>query len=444
MALLWVDAANAGSPYINRFNQSNVDPQLWKDQSGKDKDFAQYVLDARAAIDQFHHQLPEGAPGPDEHLAIAIGPKEWPVLGENCTPFNTDGIVLVHGLTDSPYLMRGLGDKLAAQSLAPGRCLRVRSLLLPGHGTRPGDLLKVTYEQWTDAAGYGLRSFNGVAARVHFVGFSTGGALGVYWAYHQAELPPQVSLASLVLLSPALRPKPFVTRLNLLPHIYAGFVNTSGVGAWSDEHLDQDFAKYESFPLNAGYQVYRLDETLEALLERAPIPVPVYMALSRNDATVNAADSILAFARTADPRNRMLLTVPEGRASADTAVKSVLADNRVSVVEAVLPDMAIIDIAHTAFPIAPHDLHYGAGGRYANCLRHAKQPKDASPAFCACITKQMRAAQCDAPVLASKVIYGEAAQSLPADTTLRRLTFNPYFDRMVGEIQGFLASVTAR
>ena len=42
------------------------------------------------------------------------------------------------------------------------------------------------------------------------------------------------------------------------------------------------------------------------------------------------------------------------------------------------------------------------------------------------------------------VQYGEALpKNFPTDTALRRLTFNPYFERMVGEIQQFLGSVGA-
>nr|WP_315237583.1 alpha/beta fold hydrolase [uncultured Albidiferax sp.] len=440
--LLAAPPALAQTPYADRFQPNSGAPlHPWKDASGKDKPFSRYLQDAQDSIARYHYALPPGSPLPDEPLARAVGPREWPLQGQNCSAGNTDGILLVHGLSDSPYLVRDLGDVLSRQPIAAGRCVLVRSLLLPGNATTPGDLLRVRYEDWVEATGYGLRSFAGAAARVHLVGYSTGGALGIYWAYHPQELQPRVPLASLVLLSPVVRPTGFITRLSTLPDILARLVDITGYKRWLSQHLDQDFAKYESFPLNAGYQVVRLDNALEALLEQAPIPVPVYMALSRNDATVNAKDSIQVFLRSTDPRNRMLLAAPQGKASSDDAVQAALVDARVSVVDAVLPAQSIVDIAHTATTIAPSNRHYGPGGAYAQCMRYTVQPLDASPAFCACITPQMRAAACSTQSTAA-VQYGEALpKNFPTDTALRRLTFNPYFDRMAGEIQQFLGSV---
>ncbi len=52
------------------------------------------------------------------------------------------GILLIHGLTASPYMMEDLARFFHA------RCFLVRAILLPGHGTRPGDLLDIHYQDW--------------------------------------------------------------------------------------------------------------------------------------------------------------------------------------------------------------------------------------------------------------------------------------------------------
>jgi len=51
-----------------------------------------------------------------------------------------NGVVLTHELMDSPYTMRALAQHLNQ------RCFLVFGLLLPGHGTRPGDLLTSNWQ----------------------------------------------------------------------------------------------------------------------------------------------------------------------------------------------------------------------------------------------------------------------------------------------------------
>lgn len=439
LAVLCTVAA-AQTPYSQRLEPSAMPQRLWLDSAGQPKAFAVYAQDARLAIAQYHYALPTGAPAPAEDLASAIGPREWAPQGANCTPAQTDGILLVHGLTDSPYLMRELGDALYRQPLAPGRCLVVRSLLLPGHGSNPGDMRQVRFQDWVAATGYGINSFAGVAAQVHVLGFSTGGALGIYWAYHQQELA--LPLVSLVLLSPAIQPQSDKAKW---PSALQGLINQfsewTGILRWDGgEHSDQDFAKYESFSLAGGIQIALLDQALAPLLQQA-IPVPVYMALGLNDNTINSAASVNAFLRTTDVRNRMLLVAPDAQTSQHPTVQVARKDGqRISVVEARLADQKVVDFAHTAFPVAPGNRHYGKDGDYALCLHYA----DASPEYCTCATEQMKAVQCPSRD-SGGVVYGELPQPkyLPKKDVLRRLTFNPYFERMVGEIWQFLGSVVS-
>ncbi len=55
------------------------------------------------------------------------------------------GILLIHGLGDSPWTYRDLATKLAEQGML------VRTVLLPGHGTKPADMIGVTSEDWNKA-----------------------------------------------------------------------------------------------------------------------------------------------------------------------------------------------------------------------------------------------------------------------------------------------------
>ncbi|UOF22511.1 alpha/beta hydrolase [Pseudomonas syringae] len=64
-------------------------------------------------------------------------PRQWTPSG---TP--KGGVLLVHGLGDSAWSFHDVAQTLAAQGYL------VRTVLLPGHGTKPEDMLDVRLEQW--------------------------------------------------------------------------------------------------------------------------------------------------------------------------------------------------------------------------------------------------------------------------------------------------------
>lgn len=434
-------AAFAQVPFEQRLQPTAARQLAWLDTAGRPLPFADYVRNAHALISGFHHAAPAGGwPGLHEPLADAIGPRQWPIAGSDCTTANTEGVLLVHGLTDSPFLMRDLGDALARTPLVPGRCTLVRSLLLPGHGTAPGDLLGVRHEDWAAATRYGLESFAGEAARVHLVGFSTGGALGLHWAYRQQAEALQLPLSSLVLMSPAIQPKDRMARRTWL----LKFIAWTGAMKWLDEHDDRDFAKYESFPLNAGTQIALLDKSLERPLQ-APVPVPVFMALSRNDDTIASEASIDVFLRQTDPRSRMWLVLPREPDRNDETVQRARADARVTIADVGTLAPQFLDFAHTSFPVAPANTHYGTNGYYANCLHYTPELIER---FRACITPQMRESMGLPAGSAGSTAprYGETVrgEAPPEGPLLRRLTFNPLFEEMLGQVRAFLVSVTGR
>ena len=52
---------------------------------------------------------------------------------------------MVHGLTDAPYAVRDLAQFFQQQGFY------VLAMQLPGHGTRPGDLLDIRWQDWLRA-----------------------------------------------------------------------------------------------------------------------------------------------------------------------------------------------------------------------------------------------------------------------------------------------------
>ncbi len=96
-------------------------------------DFASYQQQTRHWLQQ-HRQFVTATP--QDELAYN-SPQQWQPAGAP-----RGAILLVHGLGDSPYSFTDLGPGLAAAGYL------VRSVLLPGHGSKPADLMAAQYEDW--------------------------------------------------------------------------------------------------------------------------------------------------------------------------------------------------------------------------------------------------------------------------------------------------------
>ena len=84
--------------------------------------------------------------------------------------------VFLHGLTDAPYSLRHIARAYQARGWV-AVLLRV-----PGHGTVPAGLTKVTTEQWRAATQLAMREARkrvGAGKPIHLVGYSNGAALAV-------------------------------------------------------------------------------------------------------------------------------------------------------------------------------------------------------------------------------------------------------------------------
>jgi pimeloyl-ACP methyl ester carboxylesterase len=180
------------------------------------------------------------------------------------------GAVVVHGLSDSPYLLHSIAELLHK------RGCWVVGLRLPGHGTAPAALRTVHWQDWAAAvriAARRARDRAGADAPVFLVGFSTGGALSVEYALARLEGEQLPRIDGIVLLSPAIGVDPLAflavwqSRVSRVPGLHKL--------AWLDVGPEYDPFKYVSFPVNAGQQIYELTTVIEArmttLAEKGPV-----------------------------------------------------------------------------------------------------------------------------------------------------------------------------
>jgi alpha-beta hydrolase superfamily lysophospholipase len=219
----------------------------------------------------------------------AIWPGNWNRTFEMTPERVTGAALLLHGLTDSPYSMRSIGEVLAADGL------KVVGLRLPGHGTAPSGLLTFEVEDMQAAvrmAMQDLRSQVGDGVPIYMVGYSNGAALAVDYTISVLEGEPLPRPAGLVLLSPAIGISPFavVARLKTGLSAVPGFERA----AWQEIITEFDPYKYSSFSFNAAGQTQRLTSSIAKrvlkLADGGKVPgfPPTLAFLSTVDSTVKA------------------------------------------------------------------------------------------------------------------------------------------------------------
>ena len=317
------------------------------------------------------------------------------------------GILLIHGLTDSPYSMRYLAAFFQEQGF------RVMAILLPGHGTQPGDLLEVTWQKWSKAVTYGVEMLASEADEIYLGGLSAGAALSILHSQRDDRIRGQF------LFSPALEVSQKAAYANF-HKLYSGL---SPSAKWVNIMPDRDIYKYESFPKNAAAQIYSLIREIN--WQENVVSVPVFMAASMDDATVSS-DASLKFFTHAEHQNSRLVLYATDTHNIPPGISGRVSEAMLEMVNSVIPDKKILSAAHTSIVLPPDDTHYGEHGSYANCLHYFPDEMDR---YTACMANPESA------------YLGEITANNLQAGLLRRLMYNPNFDALKASMRRFIASL---
>ena len=315
------------------------------------------------------------------------------------------GVLLTHGLTDSPYFMRYLAEFFQANGF------RVMAILLPGHGTQPGDLLDATWREWAKAVAYGTDRLTEEADEVYLAGFSAGGALSIYQSLRDDRV------CGLFLFSPALEITPRAAWANL-HRLYSWLIPSA---KWVCISPDKDIYKYESFPKHAAAQMYALTKELNRLLQKHETGIPVFAAASQDDTTANTPATLGFMAHARHSSSRLLLyTTDTGKPPPGIPAE------KLELVNSVLPGQKILSSAHTSIVLPSDDPHYGAAGDYSNCTHY--YPDDMER-YDACNNRH------------GEILQGEVTEANLKAGTLRRLMYNPNFAALKVSMKRFIDSL---
>lgn len=331
---------------------------------------------------------------PDPALEIDWNaPREWRPRAQP-----RGGILLVHGLGDSPWSFRDIGEQLAAAGFL------VRTVLLPGHGTRPDDLLDVTLEDWRRVVDEQARALRREVKPVYLGGFSTGANLVVEYAYANPDV------AGLLLFSPA-----FMSN--------SAYDWLAPLIAWARPWLRepdgirpmQNAVRYMTVPTNGFAQFYRSSRRARQALASGPYGKPVLMVVAEHDSVLDTAYLAQGFsAQFTHPASRLVWYGDKqdgfGR------------DPRVLVRTDYLPDLRISQFSHMGLLFSPGNALYGAAGSLRLCWNGQS---DAARADC----------ERGAAVWYSDWGYIEEGKAHA------RLTFNPYFEWQGGVMRQVLGNV---
>ncbi|MEM9235830.1 MAG: alpha/beta fold hydrolase, partial [Verrucomicrobiota bacterium] len=131
-----------------------------------------------------------------------MDPTKWPTDWNRSFVWDHDepqaGVLLIHGMSDSPYSLRHFGKTLHDKGAS------VIGLRVPGHGTAPSGLVETT---WKDMAAAVRLAAKDLKQRIgdkplFLIGYSNGGGLAVIYALETLEDASLPRPDGLILLSP--------------------------------------------------------------------------------------------------------------------------------------------------------------------------------------------------------------------------------------------------
>lgn len=172
-------------------------------------------------------------------------------------------VVLLHGLTDSPYSLRHIAQHLSEQGL-----LAVVPRM-PGHGTVPAALTAAHWEQWLAATRLAVREARRQVPDepLYLVGYSNGGALALRYSLAALEDEHLAMPQRLVLISPMIGVTRYARYAGLaaLPAVLPAFAKS----AWMSVLPEFNPFKYNSFPVQAARQTYELTREVQRAFDAA-------------------------------------------------------------------------------------------------------------------------------------------------------------------------------
>ncbi len=193
----------------------------------------------------------------------------------NRTSTNSVGCLLVHGFTGAPKEMRWMGEYLADKDFS------VLGVRLAGHATRPEDMIRANWTDWTASVEDGYHLLRGAADRIYIIGLSMGGVLSLL-------MSTRLDVKGVVAISTPYRLRED-WRLNFTEWLskiqrYLPKTNLPPDAGWFDPEAWKDHVSYPENPVRSIGELNKLIFEMRAALPK--IRVPVLLIHSKDDTYV--------------------------------------------------------------------------------------------------------------------------------------------------------------
>jgi esterase/lipase len=312
-------------------------------------------------------------------------------------PIKTRGILLVHGLSDSPYSFVDISPELAKMGF------HVRTLLLEGHGSRPADLLNADHEHWSRSVHEQITIFKKEVDQLYLGGFSTGANLVASYALQDDDI------SGLLLFSPGFKAKSDVAMLAPMLPVFKSWLYTPSMKSVTN------YVRYMTTPSNGFAQFYHTSAELLDLLEERQYSKPVFMVVSEADSVLDVRHIVELFSSRFNHPSSRLIWFGNNLHSQDSRIQSLPAQ---------VPQMRVSNFSHMGVLFDANNPYYGIKGTQRICGNG-----QTDWAWRNCISGE--------DVWYSAWGYQEEAKAHA------RLTFNPWFDDMIEVIRSVVQAQSA-
>ena len=228
-------------------------------------------------------------------------------------------VLLLHGMSDSPYSLRSLAETLHQGGY------QVLGMRMPGHGTAPSGLKYIKPADMRAAVRVGMRHLSSTVGDkpIHVIGYSTGATLALDYALDATAGLQSPVPASIALISPAIRIHAaagmarFKDAISIVPGL--------GGMSWLAVEPEFDPYKYNSFATNAGHVVHRLTRSIVSRIEErsaaGPVSMPPIIAFkSTVDSTVTTEAIVDNLLSLLEPNRHQLVLFDINRFAAKSVI----------------------------------------------------------------------------------------------------------------------------
>lgn len=249
------------------------------------------------------------------------------------------GILLIHGLGDSPWTFSDVSKKLTKQGLL------VRTILLPGHGTRPADLIDAEYQDWQRLVAKHIALLKQEVGEVYLGGFSTGANLAYIHAITDDEIK------GLLLFSPAFKSNSNLAMFASTVAVFKDWLYTGNPKGHTN------YARYSSVPTNGFAQYYQSSAKVLGEVYDKKFTKPVFIALSEHDSVLDSFAIVEIFKQQFDHPNSRLMWFGHQK----------LSDQRIISINSKVAAMRVSTMSHMGLTYSPKNPYYGVAGSYRMC-----------------------------------------------------------------------------